>query len=286
MRLDEILNKALPFNIDDNSEGVFAASFKAGKREIKFFAQNEGAQDGYDEGVWDIVFGEKIIDDAGLEKLSYEKTGGGKEFAVFATLKAILEKFIKACNPEIIEFSAEKTDGANRANAYARMFKKNLPKGWSLQRDDGPAHSPVYFMMVKEDVRDDWLSLDTIKQIWNDANEKVFDGQLDMPKLSLEDDLNYLAKRYGPDAMEEAKNGDMLGYCDKEGSKIILRFSKKIKNARELLEVVVHEMVHQAEAMRLTWLKMLRDPHGEEFLAWEDRVKKYHNLSLRQIIGQ
>ena len=133
---------------------------------------------------------------------------------------------------------------------------------------------------------DDWLSIDSIEKIWHDANGKIFDSELKLPKFSLEDDLNYLAKRFGPDAHEESKHGDMLGYCDREGSRIILRFSKKIRTARELLEVVVHEMVHQAEAERTTWLKMLKDPHGEEFLSWEEKVSKYHNLSLRQIIGQ
>lgn len=143
----------------------------------------------------------------------------------------------------------------------------------------------TFKQFLESQVIDDWLSLETIEKIWHDANEKVFDGQLTKPKFSLEDDLNYLARRYGPEAQEEAKHGVMLGYCDKEGSRIILRFSKKIKDVKELLEVVVHEMVHQAEAERTTWLKMLKDPHGDDFLAWEERISKYHNLSLRQIIG-
>lgn len=280
MKLNELLDKALPFDVKINDEVYFYVEFTVGDRKITFTGENEAADINYDDGEWSVSFAELKNG-----RQSYDKTGSGNEIQVFATLKSIFQQFIKDRDPEVITFSADKKDG-NRAKLYARMFKKNLPSGWELQSEPGADYEPVYFMMVKEDVRDDWLSIDTIKQIWNDANEKVFDSQLDMPKISLEDDLNYLAKRYGPDAMEEAKNGDMLGYCDKEGSKIILRFSKKIKNARELLEVVVHEMVHQAEAMRLTWLKMLRDPHGEEFLAWEDRVKKYHNLSLRQIIGQ
>lgn len=139
----------------------------------------------------------------------------------------------------------------------------------------------------KQDVRDDWLSLEAIEQIWDDANDKVFGGQLDKSKtkFTLEDDLNYLARRHGPDAMEEAKNGVMLGYCDKVGSYITIRISKKIKDVKELLEVVVHEMVHQAEAQRTNYLKMLEDPHGEDFLAWADAVGSYHGLNLRQIIG-
>ena len=131
-------------------------------------------------------------------------------------------------------------------------------------------------------VVDDWLSLETIEKIWEDANDKVFGGQLSKPKFTLEDDLNYLTKRFKNTG--EEINGSILGYCDKEGSKIILRFSKKIHTVRELLETVVHEMVHQAEAERTTYLKMHADPHGDDFFAWAPQVKNYHGVDLRTII--
>jgi hypothetical protein len=129
---------------------------------------------------------------------------------------------------------------------------------------------------------DDWLSLETIEKIWDDANEKIFNGQLTKPKFTLEDDLNYITKRYKTDG--EAVDGNILGFCDRVGSRIVLQFSKKIANARELLETVVHEMVHQAEAERTTYLKMHADPHGDDFFAWADQVKTYHGLNLRTII--
>ena len=129
---------------------------------------------------------------------------------------------------------------------------------------------------------DNWLSLETIEKIWEDANEKIFGGHLTKPKFSLEDDLNYITKRYKTDG--EEKDGHILGFCDRVGSRIVLQFSKKIANARELLETVVHEMVHQAEAERTTYLKMHADPHGDDFFAWADAVHAYHHLDLRQII--
>jgi hypothetical protein len=306
MKIQEILDSTLPFKVVRNNNHAYDVTFTAGNREIVFTAENEEAyvndqndeehyDDEYDEGNWVIAFGEKIkrhtVAADGSKGKEYDavdfgKTKGGKEFDVFATLKAILKQFIAEKKPVRIGFTADKSDG-NRARLYAKLFKKNLPRGWSMdEKEDDDEYMPqTIFTMVREDVIDDWLSLDTIKKIWHDANDKVFDDELTMPKLTLEDDLNYLARRFGPDAQEESKHGDMLGYCDKEGSRIILRFSKKIRNVNELLETVVHEMVHQAEAERIGWLKMLRDPHGEEFLAWEDRVKKYHNVSLRQIIG-
>lgn len=133
---------------------------------------------------------------------------------------------------------------------------------------------------LKEQSIDNWLSLETIEQIWEDANDKVFQGQLDKPKFTLEDDLNYLFRRY-PDN-EEARKGTIVAFCDKEGSKIILRFcGKAIRNARDLMEIVVHEMVHQAEAERTTYLKMHADPHGEDFFAWAGAVSTYHGMKLK-----
>jgi hypothetical protein len=133
---------------------------------------------------------------------------------------------------------------------------------------------------LHEQNNDKWLNVETIKEIWEDANDKVFQGQLDKPKFTLEDDLNYINKRYPHN--EEARNGDIVAFCDKEGSKFILRFCKSvIKNPRDLMEVVVHEMVHQAEAERTTYLKMCEDPHGDNFFAWADAVATYHNMVLK-----
>lgn len=134
----------------------------------------------------------------------------------------------------------------------------------------------------KGEQKNDWLSLDTIEQIWNDANGKVFDGQLEKSntKFSLEDDLNYLNKRFPNN--EEMRDGNIVAYCDKEGSKYILRFCRPLfRDARDLMEVVVHEMVHQAEAERTTYLQMCREPHGEDFFAWAPQVHTYHNMVLK-----
>lgn len=138
------------------------------------------------------------------------------------------------------------------------------------------------FHESKHEVIDNWLSLESIEKIWEDANDKVFGGQLTKPKFSLEDDLNYLTRRFKTDG--EEVDGHILGYCDRVGSRILLQFSKKIKDPEQLVETVVHEMVHQAEAERTSYLKMLADPHGDDFFAWEDACKKYHNVNLRTII--
>ncbi|WP_407304126.1 hypothetical protein [Acinetobacter sp.] len=158
MKLDELLDKPTEFKILQNEPHAYYASFNVAGREIQFFASNEGAEDDVDEGEWDISFGELQMkkrqmrmpgQSAEYQDLNYGKTGSGGELEVFSTLKAILVKFIKERDPEVITFSADKNDG-NRAKLYARMFKKNLPPGWELQSEPGADHEPVYFMMVKE----------------------------------------------------------------------------------------------------------------------------------------
>ena len=140
----------------------------------------------------------------------------------------------------------------------------------------------TFKQFLESNQRDDWLSLETIEQIWDDANAKVFDGQLEKSKtkFTLEEDLDYINKRFP--ANEEARNGHIVAYCDKEGSKHILRFCRPMfRDARDLMEVVVHEMVHQAESERIGYLQMCRDPHGEDFFAWAPQVRTYHNMVLK-----
>ena len=157
MKLNEILDKALPFKVIDTDESEFMAEFKVEDRFIIFSAVNEGMMDDDDEGEWDIVFGEKVPDqrhkdDDTYATVTFAKTNKGNEFQIFATLKAILQRFIKDTNPQKIKFSADKEAGkATRADLYARLFKKNLPAGWKINRDESPVnHEPVFFTLVKE----------------------------------------------------------------------------------------------------------------------------------------
>lgn len=159
MKLDEILNKALPFEVTKDTSNRYIVNFVAGNRTIEFQADNESDWYEEDEGVdsgessWTISFGEKRVGERG-EAIDYDygKTKGGKEFEVFATLKAILKKFIKEKNPTAIRFTADKDDDKdNRARLYARMFKKNLPPGWKLDvsHDEGDEHmGPMTFFMM------------------------------------------------------------------------------------------------------------------------------------------
>ena len=141
MKLDELtesLDKPLPFQITSNNEAEFQVEFQAGDRMIRFSAFNEfdsdwdkeDNEDMDDDHEWSVEFSEIKGHNA-----SHGKTGSGNEFQVFATIKAILEKFAKERDPWFIRFEADKNDG-NRARLYAKMIKRNLPDGWKVQVDD------------------------------------------------------------------------------------------------------------------------------------------------------
>ena len=150
MKLVEILNKPLPFKVEEHTKSFYQAEFTAGDRVIRFSATNEAIEYGDsddEDSAWMIEFGEV----AEYGQVDHEKTGSGAEFQVFATLRVIIDDFIKKCNPKIIEFSADKDKKNNRARVYAKLFKKNMPPGWKFKEEDNKNPLvPIYFMMVKE----------------------------------------------------------------------------------------------------------------------------------------
>ena len=149
MKLDELLNKPLDFKVAELTKSFYSAEFNAGNREIRFFAQNEELEyTGDDEGNWTIEFGEVQSDGT----MSHGKTRSGNEFEVFATLKAIINDFIAKCNPQTISFSADKDKKNNRARVYAKLFQKNIPAGWRIDKDDDDLYdsSVVFFTLVRK----------------------------------------------------------------------------------------------------------------------------------------
>ena len=122
-----------------------------------------------------------------------------------------------------------------------------------------------------------------VERLWKEINDVCFDGELHKPMILIEEDLNHLV----PSSWKDTdKDGQCLGYCDLDPDPednphdIVLLFSHKIDNAKELVEVVAHEMVHQALAEKHGYRGMLKIGHGSEFMAYKDAVKKYHNTTL------
>ena len=152
MKLDELLSRPLPYEITENNDTMFRAKFKAGERVIEFFGENDQGDLDEDEGEWDIGFGERVkrtFGDITYDLLTFELTKSGEEFSVFATLKALIEKLVKEKNPKRLRFTADKRDG-NRARLYQKMFQKNLPSGWKINRDEGAKHEGTLFTVIKE----------------------------------------------------------------------------------------------------------------------------------------
>ena len=118
-----------------------------------------------------------------------------------------------------------------------------------------------------------------VKRLWREINHTCFDGELTEPPIYIEQDLNHLVPKQYADKFGE---GDALGYCDEdpETKEIVLLISTKVESARELMEVLAHEMVHQALAEKHGYIGMLKVGHGAEFMSYAPAIKKYYNMKL------
>lgn len=148
MIVKEALDKPTDWQIVKHEDDRFTASFMSNGRKIIFDAE----PDYRNKDIWEIGFEERkeTIKFQGHQQYNttIKKSGSGKEFEVFATVKAIIDEFIKLYNPKQIEISSFKGE-ENRGKLYARMIKNNLPSGWKMEKDE--AHpSYITFKLVKE----------------------------------------------------------------------------------------------------------------------------------------
>ena len=127
MLISEILSKTLPFTIDEKTKEFFSAEFESNNRTIKFRASLELNDD--EQDFWEIEFAERVRD-----REHHSLSGSGGEFEVFATLKKIIETFIKEYKPKAVTFSADKTE-PSRVSAYERMFTRFKVPGYTFAKD-------------------------------------------------------------------------------------------------------------------------------------------------------
>ena len=126
MKLLEVLDKPLDVKIFKNTDRSYYGQSIINDRKIVF------ALDRWPEvGKWNFTFYQLNADgnenyDEGL----YNKTGSGKEFAVFATAKVFLEAAIKEKKPVMIHFDASTTEGSSRAKLYKRFTERWQPVGY------------------------------------------------------------------------------------------------------------------------------------------------------------
>lgn len=156
MKLDELLNqellevldKPLPYKVKRSDELNFEAEFVAGDRKIIFAATNmwepyEGEDDEDLERDWNIEFEEK----KGYAPATQDLTGSGEEFKVFATILAIIDRFIKVHKPLAMRFNASKIE-KNRVRLYRRMLKTQMPTEWKV-REYEDSHAVVFLLSKK-----------------------------------------------------------------------------------------------------------------------------------------
>jgi hypothetical protein len=118
-----------------------------------------------------------------------------------------------------------------------------------------------------------------VRRLWCEINYTCFNGELTEPPIYIEQDLNHLVQKQYTDKFG---GGDALGYCDEdpETKEIVLLLGTKIESARELMEVLAYEMVHQALAEKHGYIGMLKVGHDAEFMSYAQAIKKYYNLKL------
>ena len=117
------------------------------------------------------------------------------------------------------------------------------------------------------------FTLAQVRQLWRELNATSFNGDLTEPLILIEQDLDHMVP---PGYADKFGGGDVLGFCDEdpESKELVLLLSMKINDAVELMEVVAHEMVHQALAEEHGYQQMLRIGHGTAFMSYALAIKK------------
>lgn len=118
MLLSEVLNKPYKFKVTKDNPIWFQAYFHTDEGTKVSF----GAVSYSDDTHWAISFHSQQPHET---KGSFDTTGGGDQFRIFATVLAITAKFIKERNPDSIHFSAKE---GNRQNLYKKLIGKYAKK--------------------------------------------------------------------------------------------------------------------------------------------------------------
>lgn len=142
MKLQEILDSKVPYEVVTSTARTFRAKAKIGGRYITFEADDNM------NGGWDIQFSETDGDEGSSP--AFGKTGRGNELAVFSMVSAAFKEFLDRYHPPAITFTADKDDKGSdtRAKLYRKLLDKYL-KGWT--RDEIEYRKSTHFTYTKED---------------------------------------------------------------------------------------------------------------------------------------
>jgi hypothetical protein len=136
MKLDEILNKKIDYEVVRSSGSVFHTQAEINGRTINFGAVEEG------NGEWELEFNEKKNG-----RNTYVATGSGGELEVFSMVKASIEEFVQRYHPRVMFFTADKEDGkTTRADLYDRLAKRFKIPGYTYKRIKDEKHDVFSFV--------------------------------------------------------------------------------------------------------------------------------------------
>ena len=130
--ITELFNKPLEFNGptgDPSWSTIYNFTVKAEKiYEVKFWSN--------DDGTYEIIFGLK---QRGRNVSREDITGTGDAVAVFSTIAAIIENFVKKFKPEGLYFSAKEQSRVKLYRSLAKLITKKSYLKYFFEVKDGPA---------------------------------------------------------------------------------------------------------------------------------------------------
>lgn len=147
MNLFELSNSPSSIDIFKNTERHFYGRSTINDRQL-LFKLDRWPYDSDEK--WNFVFIELDDDEDEYGDGTFKKTGSGKEFEVFATVKAFLEMAIREKKPDVVFFEASKTEGLSRAKLYASLVKRWIPSNY-IHKIVGDEADVIYHALVSKE---------------------------------------------------------------------------------------------------------------------------------------
>ena len=234
---------------------------------------------------------------------SMGKTEAGDEFRVFATVVAIMKKWIKTVGIESVEsfeFGASKADHASdgRAKLYTRFAKQLASRlGWKLEQNTAKDDGTAFFKLTNPNpvLRDN--------EYWDALEEAVNEDESGLPVKTLTDlfhvgTLDASQKRDGyegaglsvsthPDAWQKIARGHVTGdthTATKEGNKFLDVHSLSNKHNEQIKQwAVKNGYLEQQETVTVSWFDdEMDDTLSQTFNSMAD-AKAEHDEELEHM---
>jgi hypothetical protein len=143
MVLLELFDAHYPYEVTRKTERNFSAVFTSDNgHTVLFFIDRAGP-------AWDAGFSQNLGTREN-PKWSTLITGKGDEYRIFGTIMKIMSDFIKEYQPEMITFTAEKSEG-DRNRLYDKMVKRHVPAGYEYDISHNSSDYRSYFVLKRKD---------------------------------------------------------------------------------------------------------------------------------------